>query len=263
MDNIICTFHPTTEAACEVLRDPRNADLLIHVNVKSEKKVAPPAKALALSLTLDRAPKTGATFVIGRHPEADIVLTNPASSARHCLITVSNKGVAVLHDQSTNGTWINGKHYINETFDIQSGMQLGILDAAFDIRVPWRGESQGDYEYKAMRAKESRAATPLEAIPPRPAPTRTPWVETLGPYTLTNTFVDGLKLGNKEASRTEIVRKGRSFYAAKRFNSEIWRQRELRAWEKINNHKTQHVSSSMLWTSVDVLMQDESQISSA
>ncbi|KAL8856883.1 MAG: hypothetical protein Q9178_006472 [Gyalolechia marmorata] len=240
MDDIIFTLHPLNKAAWKVLEDSRNANLLIQTDVHSNADAASLGKASALSLTLDRAPKRGNYYVMGRHYDADVVLTDPACSVRHCLFSVSDKGVPILHEQSTNGTLINGKHCKNQTFDVQSGMQIEIRDAAFTIRVPWRGDLQLDYEYKVKRAKESRPDTPLESLPPRPAPVDTTWVETLGPYTITNTFIDSLKLGDMEIGRTELVRKGRSFFAAKRFNRKGFGQRELQAWKRILDCKVEH-----------------------
>ncbi|KAL8788252.1 MAG: hypothetical protein Q9213_001772 [Squamulea squamosa] len=240
MDNIIFTLHPLNKAAWNVLKDSRNANLLVQTDAHSNADAASLGKASALSLTIDRAPKRGRYYVMGRHYDADVVLTDPACSARHCLFSVSDKGVPILHEQSTNGTLINGKHCNNQIFDVQNGMQIEIRDAAFTIRVPWRGDLQQEYEYKVKRAKESRADTPLECLPPQPAPVDTTWVETLGPYTLTNTFIDSLKLANKEVGRTEIVRKGRSFFAAKRFNRKGIGQLELRAWQKIIDCKIEH-----------------------
>ena len=228
MDNTIFTLHPTTDAALDVLKDPRNANLLVRVDPKSNDDAASPGETSALSLTIDRAPKIGTNFVIGRHQDADIVLTDPAVSVRHCTISVSDTGTPVLHEQSTNSTLINGKHCNHQSFEIQNGMQIDIRDAKFDIRVPWRGDYQQDYEYKARRANEKRARTPLESLPSKSAPTHTVLVQTLGPYTLTNTFIDSFKLGGSELGKTEIVRKDHSFFTAKRFNRRGLGQRELR-----------------------------------
>ncbi|KAL9124658.1 MAG: hypothetical protein Q9217_006034 [Psora testacea] len=240
MDNLILTLHPVTDAAWDVLKDLRNANLLIQVDTDSHEDATCQGEASALALTLDRAPKTGTNYVMGRYHDADVVLTDPASSARHCIFSVSDKGVPVLHEQSTNGTLINGQYYKNDSIEVQNGMQIEIRDTAFDIRIPWRGRFQEDYEYNVRRAKESRAKTPFESLPSRSAPFHTTRVETLGPYTLTNTLIDSLKLASKEMVRTELVRKGRSFFAAKRFNGEGLGQRELRAWTKINDCKIQH-----------------------
>lgn len=96
MDNIILTLHPITDTAKDVLKDPRNANLLIKVDATSNNDAASQGEASALSLILDRAPKIEANFVIGRHRDADILLTDPISSIRYYLILVGNKGVPVL-----------------------------------------------------------------------------------------------------------------------------------------------------------------------
>lgn len=131
MDNIILTLHPITAAAWTVLKDPRNANLLVQVNTNNYESAASQGEPSAFSLTLDRAPKTGPDFIIGRHRDADIVLRDPASSARHCIISINDTGVPFLFEQSTNGTLINGKHCKNQSFEIQGGMQVDIRDAAF------------------------------------------------------------------------------------------------------------------------------------
>ncbi|EPE03954.1 serine threonine-protein kinase chk2 [Ophiostoma piceae UAMH 11346] len=49
-------------------------------------------------------------YLIGRHPECDVVLEDPIVSNRHCLIFAEHKGhdtVAVLEDLSSNGTFVN------------------------------------------------------------------------------------------------------------------------------------------------------------
>lgn len=226
MDNIILTLHPITDAAWTVLKDPCNANLL---NTNNYDNAASQGEPSAFSLTLDRAPKTGPDFIIGRHRDADILLRDPASSTRHCIISINDTGVPFLFEQSTNGTLINGKHCKNQSFKIQGGMQIDIRDAAFEIRLPWRDSYQLDYEYKARRVKESRARTPVESPPSRSAPIHTILIETLSSYALTDVFIDSLKVVNKEVGRTEIVRKGNSLFAAKRFNRKALGQRELRA----------------------------------
>lgn len=240
MDNIILTLHPVSDIAQKVLQDPRNGHQLYNDGVSQ-------GKASALSLSLDRAPKRGTTFIIGRQDDADIVLTDPTTSARHCVISIDDKGTPTLHEQSRHGTLVNGEQYKNQSFEIQSGTQIDIRDAAFCIRIPWRGRFQGDYEHNVRRAKQVRAETPMECPTSRSAPIHTSLVETLGPYTLTYTFIDNFKLGNKELSRTEMVRKGCSSFAAKRYNREALGQREIRAWKKILDDKTQPVGFGIVW----------------
>ena len=66
-------------------------------------------------------------------------------------------------------------------------------------------------------------------------------MEKLGPYTLTNTPITSLTLANKELDRTELVRRGCSFFTAKRFNREGLGRRELRVWKEIIEYKIEHV----------------------
>ena len=224
MDKTILTLHPLTDAAVEVLKDPRN-------------RAISQGTTSTLSLTFNQAPKSGSDYIIGRSLSADIVLNNHTVSARHCIISVSKTGVPYLFEQSTNGTLINGKRHYRESIEIQDRMHIDICDAAFEIRVPWRGAiCQRDYIYNARRAKETRGTPPPVASSSfTPAPICTTLVEKLGPYTLTNACIDSFKVNTTEISRTLIVRQGCSFFAAKRFLG----QRALPVWEEIK--KIQHV----------------------
>ncbi|KAJ6446248.1 checkpoint kinase 2-like protein [Purpureocillium lavendulum] len=49
-------------------------------------------------------------YLIGRHPECDIVVSEGVVSNRHCLLFTENKGtdtVAIVEDLSSNGTYVN------------------------------------------------------------------------------------------------------------------------------------------------------------
>ncbi|KAH6898296.1 kinase-like domain-containing protein [Thelonectria olida] len=49
-------------------------------------------------------------YLIGRHPECDIVVHDGTVSNRHCLVFTENKGsdtVAIVEDLSSNGTYVN------------------------------------------------------------------------------------------------------------------------------------------------------------
>ena len=58
MDNIILTLHPVTDAARNVLKDPRNASLLDHNDDSASE-----SQILAFSLSLNQAPKKGTDYV--------------------------------------------------------------------------------------------------------------------------------------------------------------------------------------------------------
>ncbi|KAH7023289.1 kinase-like domain-containing protein [Ilyonectria destructans] len=53
---------------------------------------------------------TSGGYLIGRHPECDIVVNDGIVSNRHCLLFTENKGndtVAIVEDLSSNGTYVN------------------------------------------------------------------------------------------------------------------------------------------------------------
>lgn len=68
-------------------------------------------------ITIDEGPDsgkpiefTGETFTIGRHPESDLVLTDPEASSHHAAIETDADGKLSLRDlTSTNGTFVDGK----------------------------------------------------------------------------------------------------------------------------------------------------------
>ncbi|KIX00293.1 uncharacterized protein Z518_10432 [Rhinocladiella mackenziei CBS 650.93] len=80
-------------------------------------------------------------YLIGRHPECDMILDIPTVSNRHCLIfneTRNGGAVAVLEDLSSNGTFVNeamvGR---NKRRELEDGDEITILDEArFVFRYP-------------------------------------------------------------------------------------------------------------------------------
>ncbi|KAF2968260.1 hypothetical protein GQX73_g5318 [Xylaria multiplex] len=80
-------------------------------------------------------------YLIGRHPECDIVVDDPVVSNRHCLIFTENKGddsVAIMEDLSSNGTFVNeamvGR---NKQRELQEQDEIAVMDKArFIFRYP-------------------------------------------------------------------------------------------------------------------------------
>ena len=80
-------------------------------------------------------------YLIGRHPECDIVLDIPTISNRHCLLFSENKKgdqIAVVEDLSSNGTFVNeaivGR---NNRRELEDNDEITILDEArFVFRYP-------------------------------------------------------------------------------------------------------------------------------
>lgn len=80
-------------------------------------------------------------YLIGRHPECDVVIDDPVISNRHCLLFTENKGhdtTAVLEDLSSNGTFVNealvGR---NQRRELQEQDEIAVMDKArFIFRYP-------------------------------------------------------------------------------------------------------------------------------
>jgi serine/threonine-protein kinase CHEK2 len=80
-------------------------------------------------------------YLIGRHPECDMIVDIPTVSNRHCLIFNENKNgdsFAVMEDLSSNGTFVNeamvGR---NKRRELEDGDEITILsEARFVFRYP-------------------------------------------------------------------------------------------------------------------------------
>jgi serine/threonine-protein kinase CHEK2 len=80
-------------------------------------------------------------YLIGRHPECDMILDIPTISNRHCLIFNESRNgdaVAVLEDLSSNGTFVNetllGR---NKRKELEDGDEITVLDEArFVFKYP-------------------------------------------------------------------------------------------------------------------------------
>ncbi|KAI0817756.1 SMAD/FHA protein kinase [Xylaria sp. FL0064] len=88
-------------------------------------------------------------YLIGRHPECDVVIDDPIVSNRHCLLFTENKGddsVAVVEDLSSNGTFVNeaivGR---NQRRELQEQDEIAVMDKArFIFRYP-RSRTSSDF----------------------------------------------------------------------------------------------------------------------
>ncbi|PSS03597.1 CAMK/RAD53 protein kinase, variant [Coniella lustricola] len=80
-------------------------------------------------------------YLIGRHPECDIIVDDPSVSNRHCLLFTENKAhgpVAILEDLSSNGTFVNeaivGR---NQRRELNENDEVAVLDKArFIFKYP-------------------------------------------------------------------------------------------------------------------------------
>ncbi|TAQ83516.1 hypothetical protein B7494_g8157 [Chlorociboria aeruginascens] len=95
-------------------------------------------------------------YLIGRHPECDLIVDEPIVSNRHCLIYTEHRGgdtVAVLEDLSSNGTFVNeGMIGRNKRRELRDQDEITILDTArFVFRYPkYRGASAFEKQYTIL-----------------------------------------------------------------------------------------------------------------
>ncbi|KAG9256940.1 SMAD/FHA protein kinase [Emericellopsis atlantica] len=88
---------------------------------------------------IGNAPSGG--YLIGRHPECDVIVNNHIVSNRHCLIFTENKGsdtTAILEDLSQNGTFVN-EAYVgrNQRRELEHGDEIAVHGSArFVFRYP-------------------------------------------------------------------------------------------------------------------------------
>ncbi|KAF4989360.1 hypothetical protein FGRMN_9159 [Fusarium graminum] len=92
----------------ETVADAAKKDNKHHTNDKNGKSAATKDEE-----TFEKKKENGASsggYLIGRHPECDIVVNDGIVSNRHCLVFTENKGndtVAIVEDLSSNGTFVN------------------------------------------------------------------------------------------------------------------------------------------------------------
>ena len=119
--------------------------------VTKAKRGKDPKALLKEESSFEETKKQGAPsggYLIGRHPECDIVVDDPIVSNRHCLLFTEHKGndtVAILEDLSSNGTFVNealiGR---NQRRELQEQDEIAVLDKArFVFRYPKTRHTSG------------------------------------------------------------------------------------------------------------------------
>ncbi len=93
-------------------------------------------------------PLEGTIFVLGRHPECDIVLESGAVSRQHAKI-VQYEGRFFLEDlHSRNGTFLNGK-LITQPASLKENDEIGICDLAFTFHMSKPGDDTAERRHSA------------------------------------------------------------------------------------------------------------------
>ena len=96
-------------------------------------------------------------YLIGRHPECDLIVDIPTVSNRHCLLfneTRDGDALAVLEDLSSNGTFVNDQILgRNKRRELEDGDEITILDEArFIFRYPRNRDSSGFHsQYRILQ----------------------------------------------------------------------------------------------------------------
>jgi len=74
--------------------------------------------------------------VIGRQPDCDVVVNDPAASRRHLTLKVEPEGVWLEDLGSQNGTWLNGQR-VEKPSCLKTGDWFRIGRDEFAVRVVW------------------------------------------------------------------------------------------------------------------------------
>lgn len=86
----------------------------------------------------------GEVTTIGRSPDQDIVLTQAFASRRHALITCQNGEIEIIDQNSSHGTFLNGKRVGRAKLRSGDTLQFGSMDAeAFQFLAPDADTSSG------------------------------------------------------------------------------------------------------------------------
>lgn len=134
----------TRYGKCIVLRKRGSCPLSDAVSGSHAVKQKKEKKALQQEESYEKTKIKGVPsggYLIGRHPECDVIIDDPIISNRHCLFFTENKGtdtVAILEDLSSNGTFVNeaivGR---NQRRELRDQDEIAVNDKArFIFRYP-------------------------------------------------------------------------------------------------------------------------------
>lgn len=97
-------------------------------------------------------------YLVGRHPECDLILDIPTISNRHCLLFSENRAGqsrAILEDLSTNGTYVNDQVLgRNKRRELEDGDEITLLDEArFVFKYPRSSQANNGFgsQYRILQ----------------------------------------------------------------------------------------------------------------
>ncbi len=120
---IICSLYFFSQETNTIIKNLRNFDLLcLGDSIKEDTKYY--FKEVALSFTLNRISKIKLNFVINWYKDVDVVLLDFMCSARHYIVLINYKDVAIFYKQSKNNTIINEKIYKNYSIALYNKIKI-------------------------------------------------------------------------------------------------------------------------------------------
>jgi pSer/pThr/pTyr-binding forkhead associated (FHA) protein len=78
----------------------------------------------------------GQSAAVGRAPDNDIIIGDPATSGRHCRIEVRNGSYWISDLGSTNGTLVNGEPIIDKQLEHGDVISIGQNTIRFTLAEP-------------------------------------------------------------------------------------------------------------------------------
>jgi len=114
------------------------------------------------------------TWVVGRGAGCDVVVADPAVSARHAQLDVSGTGVWLTDLGSTNGTFVAGDRLLAPaSLAMPADFRVGATTVRLSVDAPTTLMA-GPVRARPPAESRPRATTPSPA-PPAPPPTPPPW----------------------------------------------------------------------------------------
>lgn len=80
-------------------------------------------------------PLTDSEYLVGRHRDNNIVLTDPGVSSFHARIYLGSDGYVIEDLKSRNGTWLNGTRVYHATLAHGDKVHLGATDLVYEVLV--------------------------------------------------------------------------------------------------------------------------------
>jgi len=130
---------------------------------------------------------------VGRAPDCDVPLPDPAASGRHCVVRVEGEVVRVVDQGSTNGTYLDGRR-VEGSAELMPGSVLQVGRSLFRLELLAEDEVRRREQMAEELRKASLYVQSLLPTPLREGPVRTDW-----------RFIPSLELGGDAFGHHELA----------------------------------------------------------